>query len=68
MKESPYPIYFLKRERAGDDYCIVSEREMQNFMRATDPSIQGTRFIDQMCIRDSISTEATDRIRLNNGQ
>ena len=46
MKESPYPIYFLKRERAGDDYCIVPEREMQNFMRATDPSIQGTRFID----------------------
>lgn len=52
MKESPYPIYFLKRERAGDDYCIVPEREMQNFMRATDPSIQGTRFIDPQKLKD----------------
>ena len=28
MKESPYPIYFLKRERAGDDYFYESHRPL----------------------------------------
>lgn len=40
------PIYFFKRERESDEYCTISDKEMQNFIRATDPSIQGTRFID----------------------
>lgn len=40
------PIYFFKRERESDEYCTVSDEEMHNFIRATDPSIQGTRFID----------------------
>lgn len=52
MKSLPHPIYFLKRERKGDDYCIVPEKEMQNFIRATDPSIQGTRFIDPQKLKD----------------
>lgn len=46
LEASPYPLYFLKRERNGREYCTISEKEMQNFMRATDPQIQGTRFID----------------------
>ena len=46
VKESPFPIYFLKREREGNGYCTVSEPEMQNFIRATNPEIQGTRFVE----------------------
>lgn len=42
----PLPIYFMKRERDCDEFCIVPDDEMQNFIRATDPNIQGTRFID----------------------
>lgn len=42
----PFPVYFLKRERECDEYCLIPDDEMQNFIRATDPSIQGTRFID----------------------
>ena len=49
--QAPLPLYFLKKERNGTDYCTVSEREMQNFMRATDPEIQGTRFIDSEKLR-----------------
>lgn len=45
-RECPYPVYFLKRERDGKGYCTVREKEMQNFMRAGNPDIQGTRFID----------------------
>lgn len=33
------------------DFCTVSEQDMQNFMRATDPEIQGTRFIDSEKLR-----------------
>lgn len=42
----PFPTYFMRRGRESADYCIISNREMQNFMRATNPEIQGTRFID----------------------
>ena len=38
-------------ERNGNDYCTVSERDMQNFMHATNPDIQGTRFIDSEKLR-----------------
>ena len=38
--EAPLPVYFLKKERSGNDYCTVSERDMQNFMHATNPDIQ----------------------------
>lgn len=41
-----FPTYFMRRGRESADYCIISNREMQNFMRATNPEIQGTRFID----------------------
>ena len=41
--EAPLPVYFLKKERNGNDYCTISERDMQNFMHATNPDIQGTR-------------------------
>lgn len=51
VAQSPLPLYFLKKERHGTDYCTVSERDMQNFMRATDPEIQGTRFIDSEKLR-----------------
>lgn len=47
MQQSiPFPTYFMRRGRESADYCIISNREMQNFMRATNPEIQGTRFID----------------------
>lgn len=46
VRECPHPVYFLKRERGGQGFCTVPEAEMQNFIRATDPAIQGTRFID----------------------
>ena len=36
----------MRRGRESADYCIISNREMQNFMQATNPEIQGTRFID----------------------
>ena len=36
--EAPLPVYFLKKERNGNDYCTVSERDMQNFMHATSPT------------------------------
>lgn len=49
--EAPLPVYFLKKERNGNDYCTVSERDMQNFMHATNPDIQGTRFIDSEKLR-----------------
>lgn len=49
--QSPLPLYFLKKERNGTDFCTVSEQDMQNFMRATDPEIQGTRFIDSEKLR-----------------
>ena len=39
------------KERNGTDFCTVSEQDMQNFMRATDPEIQGTRFIDSEKLR-----------------
>ena len=57
MKTAPYPLYFMKRERGSDDYCIVPEKEMQNFIRATDPTIQGTRFIDPQKLKDKKVTE-----------
>ena len=49
--EAPLPVYFLKKERNGNDYCTVSERDMQNFMHATNPDIHGTRFIDSEKLR-----------------
>ena len=49
--QAPLPLYFLKKERNGTDFCTVSEQDMQNFMRATDPEIQGTRFIDSEKLR-----------------
>ena len=52
VRDFPIPIYFLKRERVCDEYCIISDEEMQNFIRATDPSIQGTRFIDSKKLKD----------------
>ena len=57
MKRAPHPIYFLKKERTVDDYCIVPTKEMQNFIRATDPSIQGTRFIDPHKLKDKRVSE-----------
>lgn len=45
-QEAPLPLYFMKKERQGSDFCTVSEQDMRNFMKATDPDIQGTRFID----------------------
>lgn len=57
MKRAPHPIYFLKKERTVDDYCIVPTKEMQNFIRATDPSIQGTRFIDPHKLKDKKVSE-----------
>lgn len=52
LQTSPYPLYFLKKERDGREYCTISEKEMNNFMRATDPRIQGTRFIDPQKLKD----------------
>jgi len=49
--QAPLPLYFMKKERNGTDFCTVSEQDMQNFMRATDPEIQGTRFIDSEKLR-----------------
>ena len=46
VRESPHPVYFLKRERAGNGFCTVGEAEMQNFIRATNPDIEGTRFVN----------------------
>lgn len=37
----PFPTYFMRRGRESADYCIISNREMQNFIRATNPEIQG---------------------------
>lgn len=52
LQTSPYPLYFLKKERDDREYCTISEKEMNNFMRATDPRIQGTRFIDPQKLKD----------------
>lgn len=46
VRESPHPVYFLKRERAGNGYCTVGDAEMENFIRATNPDIEGTRFVE----------------------
>lgn len=51
IKKIPFPVYFLKKERNGQEYCTISHKEMQNFMHATDPTIQGTRFIDPELVR-----------------
>lgn len=45
-RKAEVPVYFIRREREGNEFCTVSEAEMQNFMHATDPEIEGTRFID----------------------
>lgn len=35
----PFPTYFMRRGRESADYCIISNREMSNFIRATNPEI-----------------------------
>lgn len=51
QREIPCPVYFLKKERNGQEYCTISDKEMQNFIHATDPDIEGTRFIDPELLR-----------------
>lgn len=43
LQTSPYPLYFLKRERNGREYCTISEKEMDNFMRHR-PTYSGHTF------------------------
>lgn len=51
LRQIPYPVYFLKKERHSQEYCTISHAEMQNFIHATHPDIEGTRFIDPELIR-----------------
>ena len=51
QREIPCPVYFLKKERNGQEYCTISDKEMQNFIHATDSDIEGTRFIDPELLR-----------------
>lgn len=52
MRRCPVEFYFFKRERAGLDYATISHREMEIFMRACDPRLTGTRFIDPELLRE----------------
>lgn len=51
-RRCPVSFYYLKREREGLDYATVSHREMQIFMRACDPRLTGTRFVDPELLRE----------------
>lgn len=55
-REALMPLYFLKRERHSEEFAIISNKEMDNFMRATDPEIEGTRFIDAEKLKDKPGT------------
>lgn len=46
LQRSPVTVSFFKKERNGLEYVSISDKEMQNFIRATDPDLQGTKFID----------------------
>lgn len=52
MQKAPIPLFFMKQERNGKDFCYIRNEEMENFMRATDPEIEGTRFIDAQKLVD----------------
>lgn len=52
MRRCPVEFHFLKREREGLDYATISHREMEIFMRACDPRLTGTRFIDPEQLRE----------------
>ncbi len=56
MRRCPVELYFFKRERSGFDYATISHREMEIFMRACDPRLTGTRFIDPELLREKKCT------------
>lgn len=55
VRRMPVPIFFFKKWRSGKDFCIISEKEMKNFMDATNPDISGTRFIDPEVLKNKKS-------------
>lgn len=52
VKRIPVPVFFFKKQRNGKDFCVVREKEMKNFMDATNPEITGTRFIDPEVLKN----------------
>lgn len=49
---SPVPFHYLKADREGSTFSVVPHYEMKAFMRACDPTIEGTRFIDPELLRE----------------
>lgn len=52
MRRMPVPVFFFKKLRTGKDFCVIGEKEMKNFMDATNPDITGTRFIDPEVLKN----------------
>lgn len=44
--------FLFKKLRTGKDFCVIGEKEMKNFMDATNPDITGTRFIDPEVLKN----------------
>lgn len=60
QNRTPVPIFYLKKERNGKEFCTIEHQDMQNFIRATDPTIKGTRFIDP----EIIQAKKGDKVRI----
>ena len=52
QRRSPVPFHYLKADREGSTFSVVPHYEMKAFMRACDPTIEGTRFIDPELLRE----------------
>ncbi len=52
QQRSPVAFHYLKNDREGTAFSVVPHREMEIFMRACDPAIEGTRFIDPRLLRE----------------
>ena len=52
QRRSPVPFHYLKADREGSTFSVVPHYEMKAFMRACDPTIEGTRFIDPDLLRE----------------
>lgn len=52
MQDAPFPLYFIRRTRTDREFCTVPHRLMQQFMLASHPDIEGTRYVDSRLLQE----------------
>lgn len=57
QQECSWPLFFMKRERNGSEYCTIPAPEMERFIRASDPRLRGTRFVEAGIVEAKKATE-----------